>query len=382
MTTLRDPIAMVMWHTSPLGAPGNGQVGGMTVYVRELARALGDAGNSVDIFARREGGHDQAVQISPTVRVLHLADPGAAGLNEVTAKGVDLPSRYVAIHSHYWRSFGVARALLEPLGVRWHVHTHHSLATPRNETAAAADSCREQIETEAKDAGAFVVSTQHERDLLAGDQPADADIRVVSPGVDHALFRPASPRRSTVTSEVVCVGRLDPAKGLDLAIQGFATATKRSENPMRLRIVGGDEADHEGAEIHRLRQLAEAAGVASDVSFHLAVSHADLADVYRRADALLVCSQRESFGLAMIEAQACGVPVVGTAVGILPELARQGGAILVPRVARGIADGIAAALEPDRAPMLREAAVRTARHYSWGRMATEMLKVYSGPTAR
>ena len=354
----------------------------MSVYVRELARALGAAETYVDIFARRESGCPPAVQISRQVRLLYLADPGAAGLNELRAAGVDLPPRYIAVHSHYWRSLGVARSLLGPLGVRRHVHTYHSLADARGRGADAAGSRREQVEAEVDDISTFVVSTDRERELLARDRASEADIRVIPPGVDHALFRPVSPRRRPTPLELVCVSRIDPAKGLDLAIQGFALAAERLSNPVRLKIVGGNGADHKGAEISRLRELARATGVSSKISFRGAIPHADLPDVYRGADALLVCSHRESFGLAMIEAQACGTPVVGTAVGILPELARRGGAILVSRDPEAVAGGIVDALETARAARLRKAGLRAARRYSWERMAGEILGVYEGPTAR
>lgn len=354
----------------------------MSVYVRELARALGDNETQVDIFARQENGCPPAVQISHQVRLLHLDDPGAEGLRALRAAGVDLPPRYVAVHSHYWRSLGVARSLLGPLGVHRHVHTYHSLAGARGRAADAAGCRREQIEAEVDDVCTFVVSTDREHDLLARNRSPEADIRVVPPGVDHALFRPVVPRRPAAPPELVCVGRIDPAKGLDLAIQAFALAAGRLADPVRLRIVGGSGADHEGAEISRLRELARAAGISSRVSFCGAIPHAQLPDVYRRADALLVCSHRESFGLAMIEAQACGTPVVGTAVGILPELARRGGAILVSRDPEAVAEGIVAALEPARATSLREAGVRAARRYSWERMAGEILGVYERPTAR
>ena len=72
-----DRVAFVSFHACPLAAPGEGKSGGMNVYVRQLAEALGSLGIGVDIYTRDHPGAAEAVEdASPLVRVIHL--PGGS----------------------------------------------------------------------------------------------------------------------------------------------------------------------------------------------------------------------------------------------------------------------------------------------------------------
>lgn len=114
------------------------------------------------------------------------------------------------------------------------------------------------------------------------------------------------------------VGSLVPVKDQTTLLRAFA-GLGRQHRRAHLHLVG------EGPLRSRLEDLARQLAVADRLTFHGAVSHDRLADFYRQADLLVVSSHFESQGMAMLEAAACGCPVVGTAVGVLPELGPQRG---------------------------------------------------------
>jgi glycosyltransferase involved in cell wall biosynthesis len=99
------------------------------------------------------------------------------------------------------------------------------------------------------------------------------------------------------------------------------------------------------------------------------VSDAELADLYRAAAVTAYPSLYEGFGLPVVEAMACGCPVVASDRGALPEVAGDA-AILVEPSPRGIAEGIRRALEPETAARLRAAGPARAAHYSAESMGT------------
>lgn len=133
-------VACITFHACPLAAPGQGKSGGMNVYVRQLASALGTLEMEVDVFTRSHPDCDHPVlTIAPNVRVVHLpgGDPEAPMedlfsylpefLEALWEFMSDNRLDYQAVHSHYWLSGWVGRQLAQELNVP-HVVTFHTLA--------------------------------------------------------------------------------------------------------------------------------------------------------------------------------------------------------------------------------------------------------------
>ncbi|MDQ2676657.1 MAG: glycosyltransferase, partial [Actinomycetota bacterium] len=163
---------------------------------------------------------------------------------------------------------------------------------------------------------------------------------VITPGVDLELFT-AAPEREW-SGRLLCVGRIDPRKGLGTAIDALAELPETT-----LRIVGPGDERYAGD----LRRRAEDLGLASRVSFDR-VSRQELPGVFAGADALLFpVSWEEPWGLVPLEAMATGTPVVASGKGGSAEFLRHGhnAFVYAPAESPSALAGAVAALRDDRA---------------------------------
>lgn len=332
-------VGLVSVHTSPLAQPGSGDSGGLNVYVDAVARRLARDGVDVEVFTRTAGRDlPPTVHVEPGLAVHHLD----AGLP--TARKEELASHLCAfylglarhpatagldlLHCHYWLSGWVGRQARQRLGLPL-VATFHTLGAAKNAALAPGDRPEPPLRLAAETrialaADAVIAPTPAEAEHLhaAGGVPAER-LHVVPPGVDLETFRPGDrlqARRALGGGRIVLfVGRLQPLKGPDTAIRTLAAldALLPADGlPTRLLVVGGASGNGHGvSDPARLRALAAELGVADRVAFLAPRPPAELAPLYRAADVVVVPSHSESFGLVALEAQACGTPVVASAVG-------------------------------------------------------------------
>ncbi len=167
-----------------------------------------------------------------------------------------------------------------------------------------------------RSAGRVTVGSAALQALSAG--AVDADRLVALPlGVDTTLFTPQTLRvcgkPEGSAPQLLHVASLSPVKDQATLLQAFALVAQALPGA-HLRIVG------DGPLRAALAAQAAALGLAAQVSFDGAIAHDRLPDLYRAADLFVLSSRYESQSLVALEAAACGCPVVGTAVGLLPEL--------------------------------------------------------------
>lgn len=379
-------LAVISLHTSPLVQPGSGDSGGMNVYVRQLAAALAHRRLECSVYVRRfRADLPGEVHVEPGVRVVYVpaGPPGlpkealAATLDAFTdgvLADIDRTGGVDAVHAHYWLS-GVAghrlkHALDRPLVTTFHTlgRVKQSLGEPESPERVSAEeevvSCSDVV------CAAGAAETSHLVELYGA--PADR-VQVVAPGVEHALFSPGDPEGARAAlglggePVLLFVGRVQPLKGLDLAVQTLAVLSSRRSGA-RLLVVGGPSGPHGRAELARARRLVASAGLAERVRFVAPQPHHRLATYYRAADVVLVPSRSETFGLVALEAAACGAPVVAAEVGGLRTLVRHGrtGYLVADRDPRSWAQRVEEILE-DRltAAALALEAAAVARDYSW-----------------
>jgi len=333
---------VISLHTSPLAQPGSGDSGGMNVYVRELVSSLAQLGVDCTTFTRADRpGLPEVVQIEPGHRVVHvaagphdLAKEDLPGVVDEFTAGVrrHLDGEFPAdvVHANYWLSGLVAHRLKHERGLPF-VTTFHTLAKVKAEGGDREPELRERAEAEIIGcADAICVNCdEEERQFrrLYGDPPGR--IEVIAPAVEHAFFAPgdrAGARRALELPAdrpvLLFVGRIQPLKGPDVAVRALA-AMRRTD--AHLLVVGGASGMEGDGAARELRALVDRLGVAERVHFVPPQPHHILSTYYRAADAVVVPSRSESFGLVALEASACGIPVVASAVGGLLTLVEHGG---------------------------------------------------------
>ncbi len=147
---------------------------------------------------------------------------------------------------------------------------------------------------------------------------------------------------------------------------------------LRLFIVGGD--GHRDFATRRMKALSRSAGVAASLRFIGRVDQKELPSYYSAADLLVLPSAYESFGMAALEAMACGTPVVATRVGAMEEIIRSGsnGELVDGFDPSSIAEGVADWLRRRPGTALESTAIRrSVAPYGWPRVAAEVLGVYA-----
>lgn len=387
-------VAFLSIHSSPLARPGVGDAGGMNVYIDALARTLAGRDIRVDVFTRRgEDGAPDETEVAPGYCVIQIDAEGRerADLVGSFAEGV---AKWIAeqdampdlLHSHYWLSGWAGAVLQDVLSIPLAI-SFHTLGRVKEATRAPGEPRESLVRLAAETevvarAGCMVASTPAEvADLIEHYQANPERICVSPPGVDHAVFRPGSEERARARLGlgagplVAFVGRIQPLKGVDVAIEAIG-----SIEGVRLLVVGGPSGPVGEAEFARLEALA-ALRAPGRVTFLPPRPHADVACVYRAADAVIVPSRSESFGLVAVEAQACGTPVVASRVGGLAysvDHDRSGYLVAghdpadYARALRRILD------DPANAARLSAGALDHAAAFSWDATADRLIELYNG----
>jgi teichuronic acid biosynthesis glycosyltransferase TuaC len=226
-------------------------------------------------------------------------------------------------------------------------------------------------------AGMIAVSEALRREMIAQGLPGHR-IRTLRNGVDLAMFQPTA--RDETRAELglnqptlLSVGHLIERKGHDRVIAALAKL------PGYLLLIAGD-----GPERNALETLATSQGVADRVRFLGSVPHRALARIYSAVDALVLASSREGWPNVLLEAMACGSPVVASNVWGAPELVCDPAAgVLMPELsAAGVAAGVTTLFA---SPPSRDATRRFAERYSWDETTAGQIQLFeeilSGRTA-
>jgi glycosyltransferase involved in cell wall biosynthesis len=261
-----------------------------------------------------------------------------------------------------------------------HFKTMHAFTTPGALSPAARLYRRIGYPRTAQMADAVIINSESLRSEVLKYLDMDpAKLRLIREAVDHELFRPGDrqeaqrrvhQRHGVAQPFVLFVSSLWPYKNCDGLIRAFAVA-KPDLAGHRLVVVGPDR---DAEYIGQLRALASSLGIADDVVWVGGVPLEETVDFYRAADVFVYPSHNETFGLPILEAMACGCPVVTSDRSAMPETA--GGAALLadPEDPRSIASAIVRALHDGDAR--REQGLARAGEFTWRQTAKETLEVY------
>jgi D-inositol-3-phosphate glycosyltransferase len=391
---------MLSVHSSPLGELGTKDTGGMSIYIRELAYELGKQGHLVDIYTRQQHHSGRQIQhLSDNVSLIHIK-AGLSGYIQKLDLYPFLPDffqnmeefriregrRYDIVHSNYWLSGRVGTWAQ----VYWHVPhfvLFHTLGSVKNMFSIGDPEPELRIAIEkqvSKTCTRILAETDRERRQLIQLYDAESDkISVVPCGVNDGIFRPLHKEHSReqlgiVKNELILlyVGRIDPLKGIDRLIT--ACSYLQHHRHLRLLIVGGESS--ETAYFRSLQNLSVNLGLQNRVTFIGRTDHQNLPLYYSAADALVLPSHTESFGLVALESLACGTPVVATRVGAMDKIIISGrnGYLADSADPHLLAQEIKRLIAALRAGKLSRTAIRqSVENYRWSKVAMMMVNEYT-----
>ncbi|MFC7545278.1 glycosyltransferase [Plantactinospora sp. GCM10030261] len=388
-------IAMISEHASPLAVLGGEDAGGQNTHVAELSTALADAGHDVHVYTRRDDGTlPLHVPVRPGVTVVHVP----AGPPDTVPKDQLLPympefSRWLVeawegdgwlpevVHAHFWMSGLAGLTAGRKLGLPV-VLTYHALGTVKRRYQGARDtSPPRRVDYEralGRSVDRVIAQSGDEVRELARMGIPRSRMSVIPSGVDLTAFAPTGPVVPGDRRRVLSVGRLVERKGFGDVIRAM-----RLVPDAECVVVGGPphrQLDTD-PEARRLTDLIAECGLTDRVRLAGAVPREEMPAWYRSADVLVAAPWYEPFGLTPLEAMACGVPVVGTAVGGLTDTVVPGltGDLVPARDPRSLGAAVQRLLtDRVRRTAYATAALDRARtRYSWQRTADQMADVYA-----
>ncbi len=307
-------------------------------------------------------------KIGMNLAPLAMAVAAAPALQRLIDEGFD----FDLIDAHYYYPDGVAAALLarhfrKPLaitarGTDLNLIPQHAL--PRRMIRWAAGRADASIGV----CAALV-------DVLRGWGIADSRLHVMRNGVDLHRFHPVPPEAARLQLGIqdapvlLSVGHLIERKGHHLAIGAMPAVLKRHPQA-RLLIVG------EGPERLRLQALAAELGVQARVTLTGALPNDTLATWYSAADVLILASSREGWANVLLEAMACGTPVVATRIWGTPEVVASDdvGLLVEQRSSEGLAASLVQLLA---APRDRGRVRRYAEGFGWAQTSQLQVDLFS-----
>lgn len=383
-------IDLISEHASPLAAIGGVDSGGQNVHVAHLAQALGRRGHHVTVHTRRDDPDlPDRVRAAPGVTVEHvragaaLPIPKDELLVHMPEFGEHLACRWASqppdvVHAHFWMSGLAAQCAVRGTGIPV-VQTFHALGTVKRRHQGSADPSppsRLRLERELARCAALVIATcSEEVTELAGWNVPVQQVAVVPCGVDLDRFTPQGPRASRDGRyRILSLGRLVPRKGVETTIRALPGVPGAE-----LVIAGGGDATTE-AERVRLAGIARECGVGERVRLVGRIPRQDVPALLRSADVVVSVPWYEPFGMVPLEAMACGVPVLASAVGGHLDTVVDGctGVLVPPRDPGALAQRLRELLaDPARLTAIGSAAAARARsRYGWDRIAEDTERLY------
>lgn len=349
-------ICAISFHCCPFSLLGGDGAGGMSVYLRELCSATTYFPDvQIDIFTRIQNPNFRgAKSFSPQARVIHLKG-GPEQRQDRTTLYKYLPEfasnlesfilkereGYDLVYSHYWLSGLVGGRIKGKFSFPL-VHAYHTLAFMKAKALGSPikeHPSRLKSERQLAHVSDVIISSSHieMKSLLEEYRIPAAKVKVIHPGVNDSLFFPSRdgfvpPQMRLRSGEKILlyVGRIDPIKGLMTVIETLELLQKSGDSlyeKLKFVIIGGGKKNQElleNKEYIRLRESIEKKKLKGKITFLGSIEQNQLYKYYSAADVLVVPSFYESFGLVALEALACGLPVIGSQIGGLRSLIREG----------------------------------------------------------
>jgi len=402
----QDPLRICL-----LSYRSNPHCGGQGVYIKNLSRALKDLGHQVEVVS---GPPDPRLdddiichlipcldlynpdalfripslkELSDPVNLMEWAGISTMGFTEPFTFGLrayrflkDRFHRYDIVHDNQCLSYGLwAIKRLVPTTVT----IHHPITVDRRLAIRAARSPWKKLQTRRwysfvgmqkrvaqRLSPLITVSESARRDIAKEFRLPVQNLRVVPNGIKTDLFYPM-PKIAREKNLIIVTNSADTAlKGLSHLLLAIAELARTHD--IKLMVVGAPQKN--GAVTRLIKEL----GIGRLVSFTGHIDQGAFVRLYARATVAVVPSLYEGFGLPAGEAMACGVPVISTTGGALPEVVGDAGVLVPPADAGALARAIGELLDnPARARQLGEAGLQRVRaSFTWAKAAQKTVEVY------
>lgn len=397
-----------------LGYRSNPYSGGQGIYIRYLSKALVDAGHQVDVISGPPYPIlDDGVQLiklpsldlfeAPNhvtaIRPRHLLsftdffewlsmftggfpEPYTFGRRLVRYFREEQPS-YDVVHDNQSLCYGLLK--LQNKGVPLLATIHHPITSDREIALKNATDWKSRLlikrwhnflgmqQKVVTGLNHVVTVSQQSRQDIASAFSRDPDqIEVVHNGIDTDVFVPKPDIEKTPFRIMATASADQPLKGVKYLVRAMSKV-KKAYPEAHLVVLGKLKEDGEIANLIAELNLNEC------IKFISGIDNKELVDLYNRASMVVVPSIYEGFGLPAGEAMACGLPVISTNGGALPEVVGDAGIVVPIRDADAIADAITHLFEnPDVcADLATRARIRILEQFSWQVAAKAMVKKYS-----
>ena len=394
-------VVMLSPHGDPLGRIGEPDIGGQCVYIRELATHLARSGTLVRVYTRdRNDGKPPREEFAHGAVLIRIpCGPEGFVPKEIILPYLDEFAEHVSselagdeiLHSHYWDGGYVARALRTDQ--RW-FHTTHSIGKLKQAALPDQTAYRyeDRIRIEAdvyRNCYRVIALTELEKEQISDlyDVPEE-QIVTIPPGVDTNVFRPQKDKEAVRrrlglpdSPTVFALGRLDERKGFDLFLRAAAECVRRmGDSPVTFVLSAGDHRPEEAVERAKLTRLVNELSLNGSLVWLPVLPEEEIPHYYGASNVFALPSRYEPFGIVMLEAMACAVPVVATREGGPAKVIEHGvdGLLIDPMHTEQFAGGILALLE---SPHLQVEYGRRARRkavtdYSWRSIAQRHVDAY------
>ncbi|MDD4940092.1 MAG: glycosyltransferase [Candidatus Omnitrophica bacterium] len=403
---MKDKIAIISLHGSPLAALGGTDSGGQNVYVMQIAKNLSKH-FFVDVFTRKTHPNEKPIVRKNGFRVVHIdAGPAAPipkekllpfipefslGIRNFIKKN---KMNYKVLHANFFDSGQAGMEIKKELGIPIIV-TFHALGKIRRQYQGAQDrfpDIRFSVEEDIMrfSDGIIAECPQDKEDMISLYGADPKKIQIIPCGYDPEELKPISKAYarsllglSRKKKIILQLGRIVQRKGIENVIHALMLLVKFYSYDSQLLIVGG-ETRHPDAkktpEIGRLARVIKRLGLSKRVHFLGRADRNWLKFFYSAADVFVSTPWYEPFGITPLEAMACKVPVVGSAVGGIKYsvVDRKTGFLVPPEEPGFLASRLAMlmALPQQAARMGEEGFLRVSSVFTWKKVAKAVSRFY------
>ncbi|MFA5322725.1 MAG: glycosyltransferase family 4 protein [Smithella sp.] len=391
---------------------GNPNCGGQGVYIKHLSEALSDLGHQVDVLSGPPYPHlDHNVRLQklPSLDLYNAEHPFRLKRLSSLASPINMyeflnmcvgrfpepytfgvraynylqkhKKKYDIVHDNQCLAYGIGKIAQDVVPTIATIH--HPITVDRQEEFKSATSKRKinkikrwysfirmQKEVARQLSHIVTVSECSKIDIAKEFSINLSKFRVVPNGINKEFFYPIANGSRPENTIIVTNSADTPLKGLRYLLE--AVAQVRKKQSVKLTVIGEPKKDS------TIKKLVAELGIGNIVHFTGRIENEDFADYYSKSTIAVVPSLYEGFGLPAAEAMACGVPLISTSGGALPEVVGDAGIIVPPADADALAREIIFLFNhPDQRKKMAQAGIeRVESVFNWSKAAGDMVEVY------